>query len=158
MQFKDAAFEILRKSGMALHYSEITDLALKARILTTTGQTPHATMGALLYTDTLKAGSRFRRGENKGAFELKSVEPSNIDLQIESINREVRNNLRKRLLKMEPKKFEDLIQTLLTEMGFESAHTTSYSGDGGIDVRGILHAVNGSESANCVYELWRTIT
>jgi len=43
MQFKDAAYEILKAAGEPLHYSEITDRALKAGILTTSGQTPHAT-------------------------------------------------------------------------------------------------------------------
>jgi len=58
MQFKDAAYEILKVVGKPLHYNEITDLALKNGILETAGQTPHATMEALLYTDTLKEAFR----------------------------------------------------------------------------------------------------
>jgi hypothetical protein len=50
MQFKDAACEILKEAGKTLHYNEITDLALQKGLLDTTGLTPHATMGALLYT------------------------------------------------------------------------------------------------------------
>jgi hypothetical protein len=60
MQFKDAAFEILIDIGEPLHYKDITDKALEKGILTTSGQTPYASMGALLYTDTLKSNSRFR--------------------------------------------------------------------------------------------------
>lgn len=59
MQIKDAAYEVLKESGKTLHYNEITDKALVKGILTTSGQTPHATMGALLYTDSLKENSRF---------------------------------------------------------------------------------------------------
>ncbi|MBT4309429.1 MAG: restriction endonuclease, partial [Anaerolineae bacterium] len=64
MRFKDAAYEILKQKGKPLHYNEITDLALAANFLETVGQTPHATMAALLYTDTLKTDPRFRRGDD----------------------------------------------------------------------------------------------
>ena len=73
MQFKDAAYEILKKDSKPLHYNEITNKAITAGLLETTGQTPHATMGALLYTDTLNAKSRFRRGDQKGTFALKDT-------------------------------------------------------------------------------------
>jgi hypothetical protein len=43
MQFKDAAYEILKQAGEALRYNEITDRALAEGILTYPGQTPHAT-------------------------------------------------------------------------------------------------------------------
>jgi hypothetical protein len=62
MQFKDAAYEILKEYGKALHYNEITDRALEAGMISTTGLTPHASTGVLLYTDTLKK-SRLRGGE-----------------------------------------------------------------------------------------------
>ncbi len=73
MQFKDAAYEVLKSEGKPLHYNRITDLAISAGILDTSGQTPHASMGALLYTDTLKPDSRFRRGDEKGTFTLKTL-------------------------------------------------------------------------------------
>jgi len=40
MQFKDAEYEILKKAGKPLHYNEITDLALAAGQLVTSGLTP----------------------------------------------------------------------------------------------------------------------
>ena len=49
MQFKDAAYDILKRKGKPLHYNHITDLAISAGILDTSGQTPHTSMGALLY-------------------------------------------------------------------------------------------------------------
>jgi hypothetical protein len=61
MQFKAAAFDILKNAVEPLHYNEITDRALDQQILTTAGQTPHATMGSWLYTDTLREDSRFRQ-------------------------------------------------------------------------------------------------
>jgi restriction system protein len=39
---------------------------------------------------------------------------------------------------MHPKAFEELIGQLLVAIGFEDVIVTSYSGDGGIDVRGTL--------------------
>ncbi len=142
MQFKDAAYEILKTAGEPLHYSEITDRALKAGILTTSGQTPHATMGAQLYTDTLKPNSRFRRGDKKGTFALRVFPAGGIQQQTEAINRRVRQALRRRLQQMHPRKFENLITLLLGEMGLDDTAITTYGGDGGIDVRGVLNAEN----------------
>jgi hypothetical protein len=138
MQFKDAAYEILKSSGKPLHYNTITDQAIVAGLLETTGQTPHATMGALLYTDTLNADSRFRRGDQKGTFALKATAPTGIEQQIEAIQKKVRQDLRKHLLSMPPQKFEELIRSLLEEMGFEETETTQFVNDKGVDVRGIL--------------------
>ena len=65
MEFKDAAYEILKKSGQPLHYKEIAARAKEAGLLETLGRTPEATMGAMLYTDTINPDSRFRRGDER---------------------------------------------------------------------------------------------
>jgi restriction system protein len=137
MQFKDAAYEVLREAGKPLHYNEITDLAKQKGILDTEGQTPHATMGALLYTDTLNDDSRFQR-EGKGKFTLKSSAITGIAHQIKTAELTTRQELRNRLLQMHPQKFEELIRALLEVMGFEETETTPYVHDRGIDVKGIL--------------------
>ncbi len=41
---------------------------------------------------------------------------------------------------MHPQKFESLIKSLLDEMGLQETSITTYGGDGGIDVRGVLNA------------------
>jgi len=138
MQFKNAAYEILKQAGKPLHYNEIAERALAANLLETAGKTPHASMGALLYTDTLKPDTRFRRGDEKGTFALKTPAPIGIHQQIENLQTRVRQDLRKYLLEMPPQKFEEIIRSLLEEMGFDEAETTSYSSDKGVDVRGIL--------------------
>jgi HJR/Mrr/RecB family endonuclease len=137
MQFKDAAYEILKSSGKSLHYNEITNVALKRKILTTSGKTPHATMGALLYTDTLDDDSPFQR-EGKGKFALKFSSLTGIEQQIKASEVIAREQLRNHLLQMHPQKFEELIRALLEVMGFEETETTPYSNDKGIDVKGIL--------------------
>ncbi|MDY0125926.1 MAG: restriction endonuclease [Anaerolineaceae bacterium] len=140
MQFKDAAFEVLKKEGKPLHYQEIASRALALGILETEGETPGSTMGALLYTDTLKADSRFIRGEVKGTFTLKTSTSGTIQGQITKVQSEFKKNLRELLLKLHPGKFEVLIRLLLEEMGFEETLTTLYSNDKGVDVRGVLRS------------------
>lgn len=137
MQFKDAAYEILKESGKPLHYNEITDIALGKSILETAGQTPHATMGALLYTDTLRDDSRFQR-EGKGIFALKEELPTGLDYHVKVANKKAREEVRKQILKMDELKFEELIEALLELMGFEETGRTSKTGDKGIDVKGVL--------------------
>jgi hypothetical protein len=111
MQYKDAAYQILSDTDKPLHYSEITDRALSRGILTPSGQTPHATMGALLYTDTLKPNSRFQRGDIKGTFTLRSTPPSEIQKQIKAIDDRVRKTMVNHLHTLKPRR--DLItQTL----------------------------------------------
>jgi restriction system protein len=138
MQFKDAAYEILKQTKKPLHYNEITEQVLGAGLLDTAGKTPHATMGAMLYSDTLNTDSRFRRGDQKGTFALKSRAPQGIEQQIGAIRAQVRKELRAYLKQMPPQKFEDLIRALLDEMGFIETETTPFSGDKGVDVRGML--------------------
>src|SRR5687768_1869828 len=104
MQFKDAAYDILKQENKPLHYNEITNKAIAAGILEYSGQTPEATMGALLYTDTLKENSRFKRGDQRGTFTLRASGPTGIDQQIEAIHKKVRQDLHKHLLAMEPQK------------------------------------------------------
>lgn len=140
MQFKDAAYEVLTKAGRPLHYKEICKKALEEGILDTAGDTPESSMGAMLYTDTLRSNSRFRRGDKKGTFTLKTLVSGSIQQQIEALNSKVRKELRNQLSTISPPKFEELIRLLLDQMGFEETETTPYSNDKGVDVRGILRS------------------
>ncbi|MBX6762713.1 MAG: winged helix-turn-helix domain-containing protein [Rubrobacteraceae bacterium] len=51
MGFKRAAREVLREIGHPLHYRDITDLAMDAGYLESSGRTPHDTMRARLSVD-----------------------------------------------------------------------------------------------------------
>ncbi len=141
MNFLDSAYEILKQARQSLHYTEVTARALTAGILDTQGQTPEATMGSRLYVDTKRSSSRFRR-VSRGVFDLAETHPSGIGQRIGTLNQQARADLRKRLLKMPPDRFEVLVSQLLTALGFEeeTITVTSYSNDGGIDVRGVLNA------------------
>jgi restriction system protein len=141
MNFLDTAYEILKQVGKPLHYIEIARRGIANGLLDTQGQTPEASMGSRLYVDTKRSGSRFRR-VSRGVFALAQAQPSDINQRIEAINQQTGSELRKRLLKMPPDRFEVLISQLLTALGFqeETIEVTSYTGDGGIDVRGVLNA------------------
>ena len=58
--FKDIAYQILKEEGVPLHSKDIVRIALKKKMLDTTGKTPEATMNAELIVDTnKKKNSRF---------------------------------------------------------------------------------------------------
>jgi restriction system protein len=78
----------------------------------------------------------------RGIFALTETQSSDISQRIDTINRQTRGELRKRLLQMPPDRFEALIAELLLALGFEEETilVTSYGGDGGVDVRGVLNA------------------
>jgi len=125
-----------------MHFREITKKALEMGWLDSEGKTPDATMGAQLYTSIKRAQ---RRGEEprfvqhaRGVFGLGKWMGHGLAFQITQHNKEVRQALRKRLLNLKPKEFEELIGILLVEMGFEDIQVIGRSGDGGVDVRATL--------------------
>ncbi len=142
MNYLDAAHQILQKANQPLHYTEIAQQAIASNLITPRGQTPDATMGSRLYVDTKKDSSRFKR-VSKGVFGLiERSKTDEISQRVSTINQQTRKQLRKLLHTMSAARFEALIGELLIAIGFEedSVEVTSYSGDGGIDVRGILNA------------------
>ena len=155
MTFLEAALEILKQAGQPLHYTEITERALAAGLVDTRGQTPEATMGSRLYVDTKRPASRFRR-VRRGVFELVEPQPRDIARRIDDLNRGVRVELRKRLLRIAPDRFEALVAELLIALGFDegTVEVTRYSGDAGIDVRGVLRA-SGITAVNAAVQVKR---
>jgi len=141
MNFLDAAHQVLSEAKQPLHYIAITQRALAAGLLDTKGQTPEASMGSRLYVETKRPGSRFRR-VSRGVFALSEPPPDGIAQRIEALNRQIRTDLRQRLAQMPPDRFEALVAELLLALGFdeETIQVTSYGGDGGVDVRGVLNA------------------
>lgn len=72
MSFSEAAYQILKRTGLSLSADEITSAALSGGLISTSGKTPSATMSARLYMDIKDKGnaSRFVKAE-KGKFALK---------------------------------------------------------------------------------------
>ena len=142
--FTDAAEKVLETFGdkRPMHYKDIAKRAIDQGWIDTEGKTPEATMAAQLYTAIKRAQ---RRGEQprfiqhgRGIFGLGKWMGHGLSYEIEQHNRQVRQALRKRLLGLKPKEFEELVGLLLVEMGFEDIDVVGRTGDGGIDVRAML--------------------
>lgn len=142
--FADAAEQVLKRFGKhrPMHYQEITRHALDLGLVATDGQTPAASMYAVILTEidrALKRGEQPRFAKHgRGMVSLAAWEPVGLPAEIEQHNRAVRQRLHERLHTMPPADFESLIGQLLTKIGFENVTVTAASGDGGIDVRGTL--------------------
>lgn len=142
--FTDCAQKVLEEYGdkKPMHYKEITEKALEKGWLTTSGKTPEATMYAQVITEIKrqqKRGDQPRFVQHgRGYVGLSQWMSRGLAFEIEQHNNQVRKALRQKLLAMTPGEFEELIARLLAEMGFEMVEVTKLSGDGGIDVRGIL--------------------
>jgi len=142
--FTDSAVKVLEMFGekKPMHYREITEKAIEKGWLVTGSKTPKATM----YAQILAEIQRYqRRGEQprfvkhgNGYVGLSRWMGHGLAFQIEEHNKKVLAELRKRLLAMDWGEFEELIATLLAEMGFEDIEITERRKDGGIDVRGTL--------------------
>jgi len=142
--FAEAAEKVLEQfsNKRPMHFRDITKKALEQGWLDTEGKTPDATMGAQIYTAIKRAQ---RRGEQprfvqhgRGVFGLRKWMGHGLSYEIEQHNRQVRQALRKHLLGLKPKEFEELIGLLLVEMGCEDIEVVGRTGDGGVDVRAIL--------------------
>jgi hypothetical protein len=143
MTFLEAAELVLREHspGAPLHFRRITELALADGLLSSAGKTPDATMGAQLYTHVKRrqaAGKPAKfRAVGRGLFALAAPTDA-LGGAIDQHNTQIRSRLRSALAEMDPQAFEHLIANLLNTLGFEDVEVTSYSGDGGIDVRALL--------------------
>jgi restriction system protein len=144
LSFADAAEQVLTRFGnrRPMHYQAITRHALDLGLIATDGQTPAASMYAVILTEidrSLKRGEQPRFAKHgRGLVSLAAWEPVGLPAEIAQHNRQVRRQLHERLHSMPPDAFESLIGELLTRIGFERVTVTAMSGDGGIDVRGTL--------------------
>lgn len=142
MNFLNAAYRVLDEAQQPLHYKEITSRALASGYIETAGKTPWDSMASQLYVDTKRPDSRFERA-GRGLFRIRPrTRTDDIAKRVDRINDSTRRMLKTRLHSMPADRFEALIGALLIEIGFdeETVQVTSYSGDGGIDVRGVLNA------------------
>ena len=144
LSFVDAAELILSQSPdrKPMHFRAITDRALELGLVSSSGQTPAATLNSVI---TMAIAQASKRGETpkftrpgRGLIGLSAWESDNLAVQIERHNAEVKAALHHRLSAMNPVVFETLVGRLLVALGFEEVEVTQRSGDGGIDVRGTL--------------------
>lgn len=157
LSFKLAAEKILLKSKEPLTAKQIYKLASEENLIETSGETPEATMGAILYVDIRDNKSTKFKKAGKGLFALKS---EYIDsafspyILIENQNQKVKKELKDKLHSMDPYQFEFLIGDLLQKIGYENVNVTKRSGDKGIDVNANL-TVGGLTNVNTVIQVKR---
>lgn len=147
VSFTDAAEHVLKQfSGRKpMHYREITKKALELNLIKTKGLTPEATLYSQILSEIRRQGRKggtprfiMLKGGLVGLSRWQQIVAAGLVSQIEHHNQEARKKIHERLFAMHPKAFEELIGQLLVAIGFEDVIVTSYSNDGGIDVRGTL--------------------
>jgi hypothetical protein len=143
LSYADAAEEVLRRfaKGSPMNYRRITELAIEHGLIEPGGLTPEASMNAAI-TQEIKRRDREDQEQRfkalgRGMYGLATpVGP--LGGAIDTKNREVQVRLRQLLADVDPQAFESLVGELLVALGFENVEVTSYSGDGGIDVKADL--------------------
>lgn len=142
--FTDAAELVLDQYAdkRPMHYREITEKVLELDLVDTEGKTPEATLYSLVLTEIKRFTERGEKSRfvqyGQGMIGLRKWMGEGLAYQIERQNQDVSKKLLSHVLSLSAEEFERLIGLLLGEMGFEEVQVTSYSGDGGIDIRGTL--------------------
>ena len=140
LSFMEAAEKVLNEFGhkSPMHYRDITLKAIEHGWLSTSGKTPQASMYSQMIAEIRRSKDRGEQPRfvqhGEGFFGLSRWMGRGLAFEIEQHNRRIRQQLRGRLLKMDPTEFEELIGLLLAELGFEEVEITRRSKDGGIDV------------------------
>lgn len=142
MGLADIAEQVLREAGGGpLHYREITERATKAGLMAPTGETPWASVNAAMGVDNRRREARGELprfvGAGGGFYRLRTA-ATEVEQAIERWNDRTKQELLVQLGEIDPGTFEELIGELLERIGFEDVVVTKRSGDGGIDVRGVL--------------------
>lgn len=149
LSFADAAERVLQKFAdrKPMHYRQITNKATELGLIESSSETPEVVMYAVIAGDIQR---RTKRGElprfvqlGRGLvglteWEARDDTEQSLATLIEQHNKQIRSQLHEQIRQMKPSDFEGLVGRLLTALGFESVSVTKLSGDGGIDVMGVL--------------------
>jgi restriction system protein len=109
--------------------------------MTPAGETPWASINAAMGVDNRRREARGELprfvGAGSGYYRLRTA-ATEVEQAIERWNDRMKQELLVQLGEIDPGTFEELIGELLERIGFEDVEVTKRSGDGGIDVRGVL--------------------
>ena len=148
MNFKKAAYNILKKEKKPLSAKEITQAALKEGLITSHGKTPNMTVSAVIYTNIKqKGGESLFVKVKRGFFGLREWGEEIHEKKDKTIKTHMEANLIIELLKEKqfksdsPTDFEEAIKDSFNFLGFESE---LIGGSGDTDV--LLIANIGKES------------
>lgn len=146
MTVLDAAHKVLCEAGKPLHYHEgIAKLIIKGGLSSIRPEKALArTLNGQVSREIKRRAAlgepqRFLRlGNKSGIIGLAADLPDGLPSQIAERNREVRAQLLQQAQDGSDDDFEQLIATLLVQIGFEDVELTPPHRDGGVDVRGTL--------------------
>lgn len=162
LTFFEAALRVLQEAGgQPLHYREIASRALTQALIKSSGKTPEATIGAILYSHVKQAQAAGEEPKvvavGKGFFSLPRGKPTKVEAIVAENNKEVQKRLLQYLHEMDPTAFENLIAALLSAIGFENVEVIGRTGDGGLDVHAEL-TVGGVTRVETAVQVkrWRT--
>lgn len=136
MNFKEAAYHVLRREKKPLSTKEITKISIKEGLITSKGKTPIATMGAVIYTDIKQKGEKSLFVKVKrGLFGLREWEIKDVKkeekIQIQDVdtNISIIDKLRKKQYESKtPEEFENALKEAFCYFGFK-AELIGTSGD-----------------------------
>lgn len=142
LSFTEAAIEILQELAppRAMHYRDLTRVALDRKLIATRGKTPEATMYAQILTEI----DRYNRRGLRPRF--KKLGQGIVSLTEDSLSGEAAvgwtagdEALLQRIKRITPVQFERMVARLLTRM-YDGAdiQATSLTGDAGVDARGSI--------------------
>jgi len=141
----EAAYQILKNGATPMHYREIIRQALEQQLISTQGLTPEASLVSAISRENSKHSNRGEiprfELQGEGIYGLAEWKPVGIVRSINDIKRATRKALHERITSMPPELFEKLIGSLLEKLGFQegTVRVTGRSGDGGIDVIGVMN-------------------
>lgn len=127
MNFKKAACEILRREQKSLSPKEITNIALREKLITSSGKTPQRTMASEIYKDINKLGnnSPFIKIE-RGKFGLRDFDKhlAKVEKITNNFQRKGKYDLVELLAKTQiksesPTEYEEAIKDAFIFLGFE---------------------------------------
>lgn len=141
MTWNEAAEQILKKERMALNYNDLAQKILKAKLVETSGKTPHLTLHASI---SLENKNREERGIpirfilERGQVSLSEWSSSGSETSFLQQSQKLRATAKSELLKhlrgLSGDRFESFIEALLIKMGYENVQLRGGSGDEGVDL------------------------
>lgn len=134
VSFRLAAIQVLQESQKPLHYNEITELAIERNLITTSGDTPKATMNAQIAIDIKykKEKSAFVR-VGRGIFTLNS-EYTDVKIKQEEKQEDIEYEIRETETKSTQHIGTAGEHLVISELLFKGFNANRMSVDKGIDI------------------------
>lgn len=126
----------------SVHYKDVAKRAFDLELIESDDIIVAGNIASAINSDIRKSSTQGTESKfvayGKGFYGLAEHEPKGIFADISKKNKEVKARLLEALHAMPPAKFEELTGEVLRKLGFAEVQVTGKTGDGGIDVTGVL--------------------